>query len=894
MTPSSSPKVPAQSSAQTRSPTTTPPPAHEELKPTQSWSYPFAPGKGKSINTAEQYLALMAEATGGFYPWGRNGLWHGGIHFDGATAGVLEQGTGVKAIASGEVVAYRLDSRFQVLDYPDGKQAPYSTSFVLMRFKLALPPAPGTSSAAAPPADEVQTFYALYMHLLDWESYRNGDVPRPHFWHGKPHFRVADRAKDQQVRPRPKPAGISADEPSEVRLSELGLPNTTQREAQGHMDNLVDAATMPLLTGLHVREKASASSAILGILPRGSEVEVGPINARGWAQIRQIIAGTPVGKLWGESPDPALVQGWVYTRELESLIAPDALDQVVIVDPPFRVQAGDVLGHQGGYAHYRDAGPLPPESAGPPLVHLEVFTDDAFPAFLAKSRSRADTLPAPSKPVLVIAAGARLVAETPHADGQLDAGVKVKETADSPHSGRWVRVQALKDAVSADDSRRPGMGGKTGKASMPVGDPVWIERSELADTSRVRRSWSRFPLQLSAATEGPAGFGLALTRDSLDRHAALDKAVDEHGVPWWRVTVGTAQGAALRGWVCGKDHPQTSWQSPWAWPLFETVDATDASLLDCFKRILYVTGAVLPEDREDFSHAAAGVKESALVRALEEVIEQQDKSDGRLTAVDIKKALRLPWLAQPLSRLVVKYESEWGGSTEKWTKLETVMKTEQSQKRWQAEVGRIRKLCWWDEVASGIKDFPAKAVVWHLHPIGLVGGFNVLKLSIEEARVRAFLRVIRVGEGTELDKGYQTLYGGNVFSGYADHPRLKITAGKYTSTAAGAYQILEKTWNELVKKYGFKDFSPENQDRAAIKLLIRRGALDYIKRGDIEHAIRGDGKAKGSNKEWASQPESPYGQPTMTMERAEKLFYKFLEEELNGNTTIKCPVGSLF
>lgn len=128
--------------------------------------------------------------------------------------------------------------------------------------------------------------------------------------------------------------------------------------------------------------------------------------------------------------------------------------------------------------------------------------------------------------------------------------------------------------------------------------------------------------------------------------------------------------------------------------------------------------------------------------------------------------------------------------------------------------------------------------------------------------VLAFLTVIRTGEGTLGEKGYRTLYGGGLFESFSDHPRKLIKAGDWTSTAAGAYQFLSKTWDGLVQKYGFSDFSPTNQDYAAIRLIEGRGALEDVVNGRIESAIR------KCNKEWASLPESPYGQPTMTMYRA--------------------------
>ena len=134
--------------------------------------------------------------------------------------------------------------------------------------------------------------------------------------------------------------------------------------------------------------------------------------------------------------------------------------------------------------------------------------------------------------------------------------------------------------------------------------------------------------------------------------------------------------------------------------------------------------------------------------------------------------------------------------------------------------------------------------------------------ALADTNLRAFLAVIRAGEGTADGDGYRRCYGGSLFDSFADHPRRAITAGRYTSTAAGAYQFLARTWDGLVAQYGFADFSPASQDAAAVALIAGRKALDDVLAGRIQVAI---GKC---NREWASLPGSPYGQPTRTLAQA--------------------------
>lgn len=81
---------------------------------------------------------------------------------------------------------------------------------------------------------------------------------------------------------------------------------------------------------------------------------------------------------------------------------------------------------------------------------------------------------------------------------------------------------------------------------------------------------------------------------------------------------------------------------------------------------------------------------------------------------------------------------------------------------------------------------------------------------------RRLLDAIAAGESG----GYDMMYGGGKFGSYADHPRQAIpiqsgpNAGK-TSSAAGRYQFLGSTWDEVSKEFGLKDFSPESQDAGA-------------------------------------------------------------------------------
>lgn len=153
-----------------------------------------------------------------------------------------------------------------------------------------------------------------------------------------------------------------------------------------------------------------------------------------------------------------------------------------------------------------------------------------------------------------------------------------------------------------------------------------------------------------------------------------------------------------------------------------------------------------------------------------------------------------------------------------------------------------------------------------------------LREYLKNANVQAFLHMIRLGEGTNDPRGYQRLFGGGNFKQWtreesANHPNILVTkksGGKdIKSTAAGAYQFLYRTWSALVKQYGFTDFLPPSQDEGAVALIVGRKAIDDVIAGRFVDAVN------KCNKEWASLPGSPYGQPTVTMERALAEFVKY-------------------
>ncbi len=141
--------------------------------------------------------------------------------------------------------------------------------------------------------------------------------------------------------------------------------------------------------------------------------------------------------------------------------------------------------------------------------------------------------------------------------------------------------------------------------------------------------------------------------------------------------------------------------------------------------------------------------------------------------------------------------------------------------------------------------------------------------DITDSNVQAFLKLIRFAEHypNTSDDFYDTLYGGERFSGYVAHPNKAVTKWGHTSTSAGAYQILYSTWAEARKWGVVSDFTPPSQDMLAFEKLRSRGALDAVCSGDLATAYGRLGS------EWTSLPGA--SQSRMSVEDGRRAFLSY-------------------
>ncbi|RQH09898.1 glycoside hydrolase family 19 protein [Paraburkholderia dinghuensis] len=719
------------------------------------WAFPFTPVDSKADATDPMtYMKALASVEDGFYPLGASGMWHGGVHFDENSAQLLKQGDGVRAIADGDVVAYRMDSKYPEQGYEDGRHAYYSTGFVLIRHKLQMPPLPtraapsnpqgvpgqpASSAAATPPAskpspDETLTCFSLYMHLTDHATYQAAlakgaqpdsgtgklNLASMPYWEGDRYYRVGEKAHDRQTVPKPKkhaPAPPPSDDPLGDFLNNHFTPPPPPVDDE--------PPPPPPVTGIRICDMANGR--MIGILPTGAELTVSDSDPQhpGWAKIKSLRSGQPVAAVAGKPVSEHAQWSWVPLNELDLVADPKPLDTVVVLKKPYPVKAGDVVGEPGHYLRYTDAKMIKGKATRS-LLHLEVFAGPELKAFIEKSRARATEARKAGKQakegrdlpgantILEISPGALLVTDVPEPDQTLPqspGGVKLVPVTKA-QGACWVQVRPQ----PVTPAHNPHGGGHQQEPK-----PVWVE-GQLANTTTtaVVKGWTNFPLSFSNAKGQGADFRDVFRRVDLNKLGAGNLAIDDKGNHWWNITIGSKDGSARQGWVCEDNHPLTRMCGPWDWPGFELVDNSSFTPVDMLRRYIHVTDQYLvDEDKSEFEPDALKVNAGDMIVKLEKAIDANH--DGKVTAQELKHAQETPWMAEALTHLVVRSETEWGGGLGKWEALSPLMK--KLLWLWQAEIERIGKLQWWEQ-AAGIEGFPKDTAPWHLHPVGLIGNFT--------------------------------------------------------------------------------------------------------------------------------------------------------------------------
>ncbi|MCL2590675.1 MAG: hypothetical protein FWD67_07325 [Betaproteobacteria bacterium] len=716
-------------------------------KPLKSFKLPFPKTKNQDGSLQEvdpfEFLTSWGQsAKDGFFPLGESGQCHGGIHFDASTGKQFHQADGIRCIAGGEVIAYRVDKEMPTADYDNDRKGRYSTSFVLVRHRLEIPAnVVGSSTTNNPPPPPSCVFYSLYMHLLSWKGYEaHPEYTRPSFWEIHPTQRIVGKKADD-----PSPSG----------------PQWTNTPPPANQKGL----------NVHRLNAQNGTAQLIGWLPQDAKITLGDKLNDDKYRLASVDSGTSY-KLNGVSD--LCTDGAVEIKKLDTIITgPKTTDKVHILNPPAEIKAGDTIGHFGEYHRYSDDVSI--YKSERLLTHLEVFAGPELEKFIEEDCRAADEASDNTKSLLVIEKDA-VLKKNPKENAKLAKGELLRVAIGSKAEGRWIKLERgdkkveARTALTGYVSKKQSYDGdwlffaavanadgadpiyandfKTQTRThrtlfKPKGTFVWVARSwyENVNFTAGRGKNKNGIIEVRADCDYgyeqfPPSQGENFVADELVSATMVldvgktknplvqDSAKDDQGVRWWLVRFPVRQkksdaseGPSLpdwrEGWVSERGFDKVKFCSMWAWPGFELSENT-SPVAEWF----------------DLSLERKYTPSNPVLTKLFEIVDQNN--DGHLTGDEIRQAWGDAWLAQPLSRQIVKNKSEWGLPMSEWNALDQYMQGKKTQSGidymqvWGEEKKRIEKLRFWDEVKV-VAGFPTDISVHHIHPLGLIENFAELQ-----------------------------------------------------------------------------------------------------------------------------------------------------------------------
>ncbi|WP_372437196.1 cell wall hydrolase [Pseudomonas chlororaphis subsp. aureofaciens] len=695
-----------------------------------TFKFPFKDQAGNEVRNADVYYDALTMASSGYYPLGPTGV-HCGIHYESAMANTLALAEGIRAIAKGEVVAYRVNRSYLSVrgraKPPMSDNVLYSSGFVLTRHSLEYP------------AGNKLTYFCLAMHLRSFEEYekQGAKAQRPSYWTSKI-YRVSQKANDKQ--------------------------------------DVTRGSAAPVIQGLRVRSQpAAGTTPIQAILPPGSRFIGGEIR-KGWVHVQSIIEGMAAPPKTGDAAlESNTVSGWVHIAMLEAQSqVPDAFDEVVVPKTPIKIKAGALLGHLGEYRRVVDP------SSSRQMLHHEIIMGADLPAYLKKSKAAAKAVKPEEKTILRIAPGTQLrnAMLAPSQLGILKAGtvleldgtpqdeamyVKVKPVAELQWIERAAKLPAgareaklyrhnnastytAAELVAEAKRGTVGQPGATQYRGILVDvaskAPIWIAENNhhglhLQGKQKLVLSdldgWSNYPLTFTANgyKNGNVPHQFAISALEHARPTTPDPtsepigvALDEAGNYWWQVQLRDSTTCAT-GWAGEAGHTGISLHSPHEWVDFSIIESESQTTA-------YGSYFLALADTAAFHRGEIPLKKSQLDAPLHQVFSILDTHpDGNLTLGELQAAQRSRSTIQQLSRIILRYPTEWKANPTAWKQYDAEVPPS-SMSAWESEKRRLEQLVWWDHVANKVDDFPSENSVYHAHVVAFISNLN--HLNLEEFR----------------------------------------------------------------------------------------------------------------------------------------------------------------
>ncbi|WP_294834498.1 hypothetical protein [uncultured Gilliamella sp.] len=589
-----------------------------------------------------------------------------------------------------------------------------------------------SSTVSTPPATETAKpkqpghqlyFYSLYMHLADTKFYDdNPTEPAPAFWE-QDIYRVIDKGLDfvEGLNIRKSPPGSKKGEILAVLQAgtkvELHLDLHTEDYKWYAVKSFTEGySSIPPLTpykhegkeilgwvfnhtkiqltesvfdikgkdsklakskGLRVRDESKKN--ILSMLPKGTQIKIsGTKKPKTFVELAEIVRD---GK-----PTIPLQKGkkMVWYDSLENVIRGKNYNEVVVLDKPFPINAGDLVGHIGhnqnngiskkkdNEGNYIDTDILPlgsrlEQSQYQPNLHVECFTCEDLPTFITQTQTEASKIPDADKTLVGISKGAKLLASPSKSDTTV--GKVLKDTKIKVLS-KQININWLQIEINTSET-------ETKK--------LWIENSKkIAEKAKAEGNielaeatpaWSQHPLQQSELTgsQNVVQMPMIFTLNDKEFQAENARAVDDKGTLWILIPKDAlgSDNLSVHGWAAiGSEGVKKV--SCWDWFDFKEIIET-SSLKE------FYLSAKKAETRNKDNASLEQYKPT--IKATLTILDKQYTNNecAALTTECFNKISQKPALTTALGRLLVNYKSEWyeevitEGKRAEWEELNSEM-----------------------------------------------------------------------------------------------------------------------------------------------------------------------------------------------------------------------------
>ena len=405
--------------------------------------------------------------------------------------------------------------------------------------------------------------------------------------------------------------------------------------------------------GLRVRKDKK----ILSMLPGGTQVKIsGNKKAKHFVELTEVIRD---GK-----PTIPLPKGntKIWFDCLERISRGKKYNEVVVLDTPFPIKAGDLIGHIGhDHTPKISLSQNSTEIKCETNLHVECFTCDDLPNFIALTQAEASKLPEEEKTLLGISKQAKLLKSPKDADTDVGQHTEIKVISKDINV-KWLQIEITES--------------KTKKKT------VWIENSEEISKNinakgnislaTDKKAWSEYPLQASELANNSSIIDTPLLLDINNGvfKKLSHRAVDKDGTLWVYIEHALDKNnAPIRGWlVINKENVKKV--SCWDWFDFKLIEekaTTKEFYLDVKKS----------SSRDNASLEAYKPTLKETLTILDRQYHLDQKKYAKIDAKSFNGIKDKPQLSSALSRLLIKSESEWyseidaQGKMPKWDALDS-------------------------------------------------------------------------------------------------------------------------------------------------------------------------------------------------------------------------------